>query len=59
MNIARGVPPEDLAQRIPGLKEAIENTKRRIAEYGANRADASTYELHLKNLEHQLEKAAR
>ena len=48
---------EDLEKEITGLREAIEATNRRIAEYEADSSDASEFRMHLKNLEQRLEAA--
>lgn len=47
--------PENPLEEAAGLKEAIEATKKRIAEYGAD----PDLESHLKSLEQQLKMAEK
>lgn len=52
-------PPEDKEELIDGLKQTIENTKKKIVELRFEGADASTFEAHLNVLEFQLEMARK
>lgn len=55
-----GMPPTaNPHEEIAGLQEAIEATKRKIAEHKGNKWDASELEAHLKSLEQRLEAAQK
>lgn len=54
-----GRPPANPKQEVAGLKEAIEATRKRIAEYKSGGADVSDLEFHLKSLEQHLENAQK
>lgn len=55
-----GFPPGKSSEElIAGLQEAVEATKRRIAEHKANKWDFSEFEFHLKSLEQRLDKAQK
>ena len=50
-----GVPPKNRDEHIAGLKQAIAATKKRISDCGTD----PDLEVHLKNLEYQLEKVQK
>lgn len=52
-----GRPSKDPKQEVGGLKQAIEATRKRIAEYKSSGANVSNLEFHLKNLEQRLQSA--
>ena len=52
-----GRPPVNPHEEVAGLQEAIEATKRIIAEYEAKKRDISGLKTHLKSLEQRLEAA--
>lgn len=52
-----GRPPEDSKKEAEGLREAIEATRKRIADHKSSGANVSDLEFHLKNLEQRLKAA--
>ena len=49
-----GTPPADSKENIAGAEEAIEKTKKKIAEYKTEGLNASEFEFHLKRMEQYL-----
>lgn len=49
----------DFKKEIAGLKEAIEATKNRVAEFNSGGANVLDLEFHLRNLEQRLEVAQK
>ena len=51
--------PTNPHEEMAGLQEAIEATKKRIAEHKANNWDTSEFDKHLESLEQRLEAAKK